>query len=1022
MRLLKPAWVAHDGMPIFSVDIHPDGSRFATGGQGEDGGTGKVMVWNMAPVRDEKCEKDEKIPKLLCQMDNHLACVNCVRWSHNGKYLASGSDDNIVMIWQLVRYGGPSSVFGSSGKVVNHEHWRCASTLRGHSGDVLDLAWSAHDAWLATCSVDNTVVVWNALKFPEQITVLRGHSGLVKGVTWDPVGKYLASQSDDKSVRVWRTLDWQQELVITEPFKECGGTTHVLRLNWSPDGHYIVSAHAMNNSGPTAQIIEREGWRTAMDFVGHRKAVTVVRFNPCILSKKVKKDTPKPQQYSCCAIGSRDRSLSVWLTALKRPLVVTHDLFSSSIMDISWSQSGMELICCSWDGTVAFIDFCRDEIGVPLSRQEVISLHERVYGNSLAANSYNPANQVVESAALLKLQQQEQERRAANQAALQQTPTASLTNGESPMKPTDKQIETTTPDGRRRITPIFLAPQPDFGTTIQFATTSEPSKIIVEKQNRVTQPGLNISGNSLSTSPKSLPGNQSQPGTQGPSGVDKESHSQPAMLSQPSSPTPSAPIQVQPMTPLASKKDDEKRISPKERVGDKSADDDGQGRGSVLKLKKKHDPDRPKKRFKKGKELGRNRHYLDTSTPGDGSREVDRNRLYQDTSIPVHLQECGTRDWREVCTTWTYQLCLMCIVVIFLQVTTEKESVRVVYTSPDPQLPVASIDKRLTYEIASADSSEVGGLVLEVENGIQSGAATLHKVSFMQDGTTLWEHVFSHKILTVAASRHIVCAACDDNTVSVFSAGGKKLFPSLVLNSKTSFLDCKDFHVMAVTSKGSVNVWNMKGPKSVIKNESLSPLLSGSSTSVSKAYLTHEGVPVLVLSDDKSYTMNPEFGCWVVVSQRQDLLYQCSDHYSSQPLQQVKGPLSSLQSAQHRFGGQARAIYRTSPPLQQASTVSYLENQLAVCSTLKSASEYKFWLSTYIRFLAQEGLEGKLREVCDDLLGPVFKSSSKPAWDANILSLSKRELLQELLPLVATNLQLQRIYTEYQEQLDTVKL
>jgi protein HIRA/HIR1 len=32
----------------------------------------------------------------------------------------------------------------------------------------------------------------------------------------------------------------------------------------------------MNNSGPTAQIIERDGWKTNMDFVGHRKAVTVV--------------------------------------------------------------------------------------------------------------------------------------------------------------------------------------------------------------------------------------------------------------------------------------------------------------------------------------------------------------------------------------------------------------------------------------------------------------------------------------------------------------------------------------------------------------------------------------------------------------------------------------------------------------------------------------------------------------------------------------------------------------------------
>lgn len=43
----------------------------------------------------------------------------------------------------------------------------------------------------------------------------------------------------------------------------------------------------MNNSGPTAQIVERDGWKTNMDFVGHRKAVTVVvrnRLKPTILS------------------------------------------------------------------------------------------------------------------------------------------------------------------------------------------------------------------------------------------------------------------------------------------------------------------------------------------------------------------------------------------------------------------------------------------------------------------------------------------------------------------------------------------------------------------------------------------------------------------------------------------------------------------------------------------------------------------------------------------------------------------
>lgn len=65
---------------------------------------------------------------------------------------------------------GGNTVFGS-GK-VNVETWRCSTTLRGHNGDVLDMAWSPHDAWLATCSVDNTVIVWNALKMPGEFHLI----------------------------------------------------------------------------------------------------------------------------------------------------------------------------------------------------------------------------------------------------------------------------------------------------------------------------------------------------------------------------------------------------------------------------------------------------------------------------------------------------------------------------------------------------------------------------------------------------------------------------------------------------------------------------------------------------------------------------------------------------------------------------------------------------------------------------------------------------------------------------------
>lgn len=62
-----------------------------------------------------------------------LGCVNSVRWSNNGRYLASGGDDKLVMIWRISQYGGSSAVFGSDGQFTNIEQWRVANVLRGHS-------------------------------------------------------------------------------------------------------------------------------------------------------------------------------------------------------------------------------------------------------------------------------------------------------------------------------------------------------------------------------------------------------------------------------------------------------------------------------------------------------------------------------------------------------------------------------------------------------------------------------------------------------------------------------------------------------------------------------------------------------------------------------------------------------------------------------------------------------------------------------------------------------------------------
>lgn len=336
------------------------------------------------------------------------------------------------------------------------------------------------------------------------VAMLKGHTGLVKGVAWDPVGKYLASQSDDRSVKIWKTSDWTCSNTITEPFEECGGTTHILRLSWSPDGQYLVSAHAMNGGGPTAQIIEREGWKCDKDFVGHRKAVTCVRFHTAILKRQAPK-SQKPQQYCCLAVGSRDRSLSVWMTALQRPLVVIHELFNDSILDLSWGPEKCILMACSGDGTVACLQFSENEFGNPLSEEDKNALYQRIYGKT-AANLTNGSTAatdlLIENPELLTYTQDKIKpptlptiqvtnhnnniestinsttatttQTSSNGFAFTQQKSNAMEIGQpvTPLKAISKQMETRTKDGKRRITPVFIPLNQDVSETSTSTTSN----------------------------------------------------------------------------------------------------------------------------------------------------------------------------------------------------------------------------------------------------------------------------------------------------------------------------------------------------------------------------------------------------------------------------------------------------------------------------------------------------------------------------------------------------------------------
>ena len=419
----------------------------------------------MEPVLNEAQEKNKKCQKLLCSMYNHMACVNCVRWSLSGKYLASGADDRLVMIWD---FGGIVSKDGA-----DSENWKCTHRLQAHESDVIDLAWNRNDKFLASCSLDNSIIVWNASQKFEKVTVLKGHTNFVKGVTWDPVGSYLASQSTDNTVRIWNTVDWTPEKTIVGPFSAVD--PHVLRIGWSPDGTYLIAGGAINNGGPTAQVISRK-WQLGFDLVGHKKSVACVRFAPtCRYKPKTKEEEKsvlasetKDNATPCCALGSRDRSISIWLTSLKRPLVVIHDMFEDSILDLSWDSKGQILMATSWDGTIAVVEFREDEIGEQMTFKDMTLMLEKHYGSSV----HDISDIVIENPAMMHFKDKQK-----------QTTTAEII----PAGPKN-QIIGKRKDGKKRITPAFIGGLPSstpkpFGTketTFKFPDNIDEDKEAME--------------------------------------------------------------------------------------------------------------------------------------------------------------------------------------------------------------------------------------------------------------------------------------------------------------------------------------------------------------------------------------------------------------------------------------------------------------------------------------------------------------------------------------------------------------
>ncbi|XP_051138072.1 uncharacterized protein LOC127256225 [Andrographis paniculata] len=216
--------------------------------------TGDDMVMNSLgksrPRRVKVRHSRKKLKELSAlfivqDIQSHEGSILTMKFSPDGQYLASGGEDTIVRVWQVVEDvrssrtveipdADPSCVYFSANHLseleplmvekdkvdytkslqktldsacvvfppkVFHIFETPLHVFKGHTGDVLDLSWSK-DNRLLSASIDKTVRLWR-VGVDRCLKVFK-HSDYVTCLQFNPIdGDCFVSGSIDGKVRIW---------------------------------------------------------------------------------------------------------------------------------------------------------------------------------------------------------------------------------------------------------------------------------------------------------------------------------------------------------------------------------------------------------------------------------------------------------------------------------------------------------------------------------------------------------------------------------------------------------------------------------------------------------------------------------------------------------------------------------------------------------------------------------------------------------------------------------------------------
>ncbi len=165
----------------------------------------KISLWDLSVMP----------PVISRTFEGHKGQIKSLDSDPEGKYMASGSADGSIRIWDIF----------STNLIYE---------LKGHKGDVNSVKFSPDGSMLASGGADGAIMLWNVER-GSQIISVNGHKGWVRDIDFSSDGNVLASCGDDKLINIWQLPDLKKTITLS------GHKNWVQSIDFSPDGKALLS-------------------------------------------------------------------------------------------------------------------------------------------------------------------------------------------------------------------------------------------------------------------------------------------------------------------------------------------------------------------------------------------------------------------------------------------------------------------------------------------------------------------------------------------------------------------------------------------------------------------------------------------------------------------------------------------------------------------------------------------------------------------------------------------------------------